>query len=180
MNHMLIAFEGERMRQRMTELFEGAGFRVTAACGSGAEVLRWCGRMSGGVILCGYKLYDRTAQELYEDLPENFSMVLLATQMQLEACEAEGICRLEAPARRSELIGSVQMLMDQMGEEPTYVPKRSEEDQRLIAQAKSLLMERNQMTEMEAHRFLQKRSMDTGAKLVQTAIKVLDGQMLLP
>ena len=30
------------------------------------------------------------------------------------------------------------------------------------------------MTEEQAHRFLQKRSMDTGAKMVQTAQLVLD------
>lgn len=179
MNHMLIAFEGEKTRQRMTEIFESTGIRVSAACGSGAEILRWCGRMSGGVILCGYKLYDMTAEELYENLPQGFSMVLLATQMQLETCEGEDICRLVAPARKSELVDSVRMLMDQQGEEPAPVPTRSQEDKLLIAKAKALLMERNQMTESQAHRFIQKRSMDTGAKMVQTAMKILDGQLVV-
>jgi response regulator NasT len=176
---MLIAFAGEKTRQHMTEIFEGIGVRVSAACGSGAEILRWCGRMGGGVILCGYKLYDMTAEELYESLPENFSMVLLATPIQLEACEGEGICRLAAPAQKSELIGSVKMLLEQMGQDSAPVPKRTSEDKLLIAQAKALLMERNRMTEEAAHRFLQKRSMDTGAKMVQTAMQILDGEFVI-
>ena len=43
-----------------------------------------------------------------------------------------------------------------------------------VRQAKAILMEVNLMTEAEAHRFLQKRSMDTGAKLADTARLVLE------
>ena len=44
-----------------------------------------------------------------------------------------------------------------------------------MERAKALLMDRNGMTEEQAHRFLQKKSMDSGAKLLQTAQMVLDG-----
>lgn len=179
MNHILIAFEGEKTRQRMTDIFESSGIRVSAACRSGAETLRWCGRMTGGVVLCGYKLCDMTAEELFENLPQGFSMVLLATPMQLEVFGYEEVCRVAAPARRSELVGSVRMLLDQLGVESAPVPTRSEEDKLLIAKAKALLMDRNHMTEEQAHRFIQKRSMDTGAKMVQTALKILDGQLIV-
>ena len=36
-------------------------------------------------------------------------------------------------------------------------------------------MDRHGMTEAQAHRFLQKKSMDSGAKLIQTAQLVLEG-----
>ena len=39
-------------------------------------------------------------------------------------------------------------------------------------------MDRNGMTEEQAHRYLQKKSMDSGAKLVQTAQLVLDSAEL--
>lgn len=71
------------------------------------------------------------------------------------------------------------MLLDQGGVEPAPVPKRSAEDKLLITRAKELLMSRNCMTEEQAHRFIQKRSMDTGAKMVQTAMKILDGQIVI-
>lgn len=178
MSRMLIAFEGAKTRQRMTDIFESIGIRVSASCGSGAEILRWCARLDRGVILCGYKLCDMTAEELFASLPYGFSMLLLATQIQLEDCSCEEVCKLVAPAHKSELIASVQMLMDQQ-EEAVFVPKRSEEDKLLIAKAKELLMTRNQMTESQAHRFIQKRSMDTGSKMVQTALKILDGQLII-
>ena len=179
MNHILVAFAGEKTRQRMTDIFESTGIRVSAACSSGAEILRWCSRMSGGVVLCGYKLMDMMADELYENLPRGFSMLLLATQMELENCYYPEICKLSAPVQQSELVDSVRMLLDQGGVEPAPVPKRSTEDKLLITRAKELLMSRNCMSEEQAHRFIQKRSMDTGAKMVQTAMKILDGQIVI-
>lgn len=52
-------------------------------------------------------------------------------------------------------------------------PQRSDAGRKDILEAKQLLMERNHMTEEEAHRYLQKTSMDSGTNLVETA------QMLL-
>ena len=43
----------------------------------------------------------------------------------------------------------------------------------MIDQAKSLLMERNNMTEEEAHRYIQKCSMDSGTNLIETAQMVI-------
>ena len=45
--------------------------------------------------------------------------------------------------------------------------------EKIVEQAKSLLMEREGLSEEEAHHQLQKRSMDSGARLVQTARRIL-------
>ncbi len=59
--------------------------------------------------------------------------------------------------------------------EPNVRPTktRSEADQRAIRQAKELLMERNRLTEEGAHRYLQKRSMETGRTMAESARMVL-------
>ena len=51
--------------------------------------------------------------------------------------------------------------------------ERSREEQDIITEAKTLLMERNNMTESEAHRYIQKCSMDSGTNLVETAQMVI-------
>jgi response regulator NasT len=50
---------------------------------------------------------------------------------------------------------------------------RNEKEQKLILEAKVLLMERNSMTEDEAHKYIQKCSMDSGNSLVETAGMVM-------
>ena len=51
---------------------------------------------------------------------------------------------------------------------------RDEGEQAVIARAKEVLMERNHMTETEAHRYVQKCSMDSGTNMVETAHMILD------
>jgi len=51
--------------------------------------------------------------------------------------------------------------------------KRTQEEQELVDRAKAILMERNQMTEDEAHRYLQKTSMDNGTSFTETAQMIL-------
>ena len=52
-------------------------------------------------------------------------------------------------------------------------PPRSDAEKKLIDDAKRLLMERNDMTEPEAFRYLQKTSMDTGRGMTDTAEMIL-------
>ena len=81
------------------------------------------------------------------------------------------------PLKVHELTGSLDMVLHQIERRKkkrrAMPPQRSDQDRKDILEAKQLLMERNHMTEEEAHRYLQKTSMDSGTNLVETA------QMLL-
>ncbi len=76
-----------------------------------------------------------------------------------------------------ELIDTVDMMvqnMERRRRQRRAVPaKRSGREQEEIREAKAVLMERNHMTEEEAHRYIQKCSMDSGTNLVETAQMVL-------
>ena len=102
-------------------------------------------------------------------------MLVLARQDVLELMDNDEIFRLPAPASRVDLLASVRMLL-QVGRrlEQRTRPQRSQEELALISQAKAVLMEVNLMSEAEAHRFLQKYSMDTGLRLAETARLILE------
>ena len=51
--------------------------------------------------------------------------------------------------------------------------ERNEKELELIKEAKRLLMDRNHMTEPEAHKYLQKCSMDSSTNMVESAQMVL-------
>lgn len=55
----------------------------------------------------------------------------------------------------------------------TQPKRRTAEEEKIINKAKALLMERNQMTENDAHKYIQKLSMDSGNNLVETAEMIL-------
>ncbi len=176
MEKIILAFEGEKTSERVRDIVENAGLASCLVCHSAAEVKRLVHKQHVTTIVCGYKLRDETAERLSDDLPITCSVLVLAVQNMLDLIEGDDVFKLAAPVARNDLLASVRMLL-QMGHrlEKFVRPQRSDGEKALIDQAKGILMDRHGMTEEQAHRFLQKKSMDSGAKLTQTAQMVLDG-----
>ena len=84
---------------------------------------------------------------------------------------------LTLPLQVNDLIDTVNMLCDAIAvrrrarrQRPA---ERNSRDLELISAAKKLLMNRNNMTEEEAHKYIQRNSMDSGIGLVEMAQMVL-------
>lgn len=170
---IVVAFENEATCRRVSEMIESSGIASCISVHSCGEVKRITNKSRINIVVCGYKLADGSAESLYEDLPPICSMLMVASTAQLEMVDEE-IFRLPAPISRGSLVASVQMMFQINRRLSKYVkPRRSDEDQHIVEQAKRLLMERHDMTEEQAHRFIQKKSMDSGAKMVQTAQMIL-------
>lgn len=131
------------------------------------------GRMRSGLVVCGFKLLDESCESIYHDLPAGCVMLMAAAPSQLKLCETRDIFKLALPARGPEILSSVRML-SQLAALRFPPPERSQEERELVGQAKQFLMEHSGMNEEQAHRFLQKRSMDSGIRLVDIARRVLD------
>ena len=174
---VIVAFENGKSRERIREILESSGTADCILCSSAAEVKRTVSQQRVAAVVCGFKLPDQTAQDLFQDLPASCAMLMVAVQGLLDLDQNEDIFRLAAPVSRGDLIASVRMLI-QFGHrlERFVRPQRTEEERETIQAAKELLMDRHGMTEEQAHRFLQKRSMESGAKLAQTAKLVLGGE----
>ena len=173
MEKVIVAFENVANCQRICDMLESGSVARTTTVHSAGEVKRLIARSDIGVVVCGYKFKDGSAERLYETLPQTCSMLVVAQQSQLDYLNEE-IFRLPAPISKAGLCASVQMLFQMNRKMNLFLrPRRNEEEERIIREAKALLMDRNQMTEEQAHRWIQKKSMDTGAKLVQTARVIL-------
>ena len=178
MQTVIVAFESGDNSTKIREILESEGEFSCLVCRSAAEVKRAVHKQHECIIVCGFKLADETCEDLFHDLPDGCFMLMVGPQARLELSGTEGIFKLRSPVRRGELLASVRML----AQFQRYIPrekgpvKRGEEEQRLIARAKTVLMDRHGMTEEQAHRFLQKQSMDNGAKLTDTARLVLADQ----
>ena len=114
-----------------------------------------------------------TASELAENLGPGTGVLVIASAANLDLCQGENLYKLPVPASRADLYASLDTLLRQR-QRSRPGPTRQEEAQKLIRRAKELLMDVNRMSEAEAHRFLQKRSMDAGLRLEQTARLVIE------
>ena len=172
MNRLIVAYEGEKQRELVRETLTSGGMAPRFVCQTGAEVIRAAHEMGRALVICGNKLRDMSADALAYDLGATAIVLVLAKNIQLDDCEHEGIFKLPAPFSRSELLTSVSMLK-QLAEKATAAPpRRTASEEAEIGEAKSILM-RTGMTESEAHRLLQRRSMESGERLVSVARRVV-------
>lgn len=95
----------------------------------------------------------------------------------MEQCLENGIVCLDMPLKVPDLINTVGMMVENIErrkrKRKNKPKERSGEERNCIDEAKKLLMFRNNMTEDEAHRYLQKCSMDSGCGLTEMAAMVL-------
>ena len=89
----------------------------------------------------------------------------------------DNLVSLAMPMKVHELLQTVEMMEGEIRRRRKLrrqMPRhRSEEDQQIISRAKEVLMDRNGFTEEEAHRYIQKRSMDNGTGLVEVSQMIL-------
>lgn len=153
------------------------GYNVSETCSLGSQIITHANDLDEGIIVCGYRFSDMHFSELNSYLPKGFEMLLIASPEKLEYCQNNNIICLPMPIRTHDLLNTLQMMTYQYQrrkkKDKDKPKQRSEEDKATIMKAKLLLMDRNNMTEDEAHRYLQKHSMDSGTNLVEMAEMVL-------
>lgn len=153
------------------------GFQVTAVCTTGAQALSQLDDLNDGIIICGYKLTDMIYRELHDCLPSGFDMLLMVSRNMMNECMDNDIVCLTMPIKVHDLVNTVHMMSQAIlrrRRRAKQTPRtRSAEETALIKEAKELLMTRNHMSEEEAHRYIQKCSMDSSTNMVETAQMVL-------
>lgn len=177
MANVIVAFSKPEDAKSIKNILVKNGFQVTAVCGSGAQTLARAEDLGSGILVCGYRLSDMLFDELSECLPSEFQMLLVVSPGKQQIVDSQNVVCLSTPLKVHDLISTLDMMLlaqsrcrKKKKQEPV---KRSEEERILLNQAKRILIERNHMTEDEAHRYIQKCSMDSGTNMIETARMVI-------
>lgn len=161
--------------KKIQRILNQHGFSDVAACANGAAALQVVNQHRYGVVISGFRLKDMFFRELLEHLPEHFQMVVMGSANAVGEAAGFGLLALAMPLKTYDLVNTVEMVFAQMERrfKKSKPKKRDEREENYINNAKLLLMERNYLTEEEAHRYIQKCSMDNGTNMVETAQMIL-------
>lgn len=177
MTNVVVVFPKIEDAKGIKNLLMRSGFSVVSVCTTGAQAISVIEDLNDGIVICGYKYLDMMYSELHDYLPKGFEMLLMASQHILTECVNNDIVCLSMPIKVHELIDTVSMMIQNVERRRKKLrekPKvRNQEEDLVLHEAKRLLMDRNNMTEDEAHRYIQKCSMDSGTNMVETAQMVL-------
>ena len=151
------------------------GYTGVFTCATAALAIQEISNHSHGLVISGYRLSDMYYLDLKESLPKNFEMLLIGSANTVNESGA-GELSLTTPLKVFDLINTVEMILGQIEwrfKRDKKKKVRSEQDEMYIKNAKSLLMERNHLTEEEAFRYIQKSSMNNSTNMVETAQMIL-------
>ena len=174
---MIVVFPKLEDAKSIRNLLVRHGYDVAAVWTQEAQVLNYADMINGGIIISGYKYPDMYYFDLKNALPPDYDMLLLASPRVCGECGDQDIIRVSMPLKVQDLMSTLEMMcasQERKRKKRKGRPRqRSEEEQKVLMEAKEVLMERNHMTEDEAHRYIQKCSMDSGNSLMETAQMVL-------
>ena len=167
MSSIIVVFPKKEIATNIRNILVRNGFDVIGVGVTGAQAVQLADNLDDGIVVCGYKMTDMLYNELRDYLPSTIEMLLIASPEK---------CSDRTPGVIS-LSNTIEMMAQSIGrrrkKRRAELKNRNPEQQALVKEAKSLLMERNNMTEEEAHRYLQKCSMESGVNMVETAQMVL-------
>ena len=168
MSSIIVVFPKKEIATNIRNMLVRNGFDVIGVGVTGAQAVQLADNLDDGIVVCGYKMTDMLYNELRDYLPSTIEMLLIASPEK---------CSDRMPFKVFDLMNTIEMMAQSIGrrrkKRRAELKNRNPEQQALVKEAKSLLMERNNMTEEEAHRYLQKCSMESGVNMVETAQMVL-------
>ena len=177
MTGIIIALPKAEDGRKLKNILVRSGHTVTAGCTTGAQAVGHAEGLDDGIVICACRLPDMMFTELQMQLPAAFELLLLASRHLLEEYAGSGCLSVAMPLQIHELLDTLAMMvhtLERRRRRRRSAPKaRSGEELSVLRKAKALLMERNHMTEEEAHRYIQKCSMDSGTNMIETAQMVL-------
>lgn len=172
MRRIILAFPKPETASKISRMLETSGYEVVAVCRSKAELLRAANTYDSALILMSFRMRDGTTNDVYDELAGDVPIAVIIKPEQQTYIEYRELFTISLPINRTILINSIEVLIGRIERRKNHKP-RDAADEKLIQKAKLKLMEEHNMSEEQAHRFMQKRSMDMGAKLTDTARMIL-------
>lgn len=175
MSDIIIAFPNPDDSKILRSILVRNGYSIVGAVASGAQAINLSDDIDYGIVICAYRLSDMQYMELRDNINESCELLLVCSPNKLGENFDENINFLPMPFKVVELVKKVGEIFDRLYYERKRKKKQQDRGDRnflTIQKAKELLIKHKKMTEPEAHKYLQKNSMENGDTIINTAKKI--------
>ena len=171
MRDVIIASANRKSAEHIKSILQRDLLFVSEIYQSGAEVLSYASIRPDAVIVCGRLSDGLPAVSLAETLPPGFDVVHLVSSSDAYQGFVSNMVELTMPL---EFVSVVRTLTQLSSDITSRKKTRSVEENDLLMLAKRRLCENYGISEREAHRKIQKMSMEQGVRLMDVARKILE------
>ena len=174
MRDVIIASANRKSAEHIKSILQRDLLFVSEIYHSGAEVLSYASIRPDAVVVCGRLSDGLPAVALAETLPPGFDVVHLVSSSDAYQGFVSNMVELTMPLDRVEFVSVVRTLTQLSSDITSRKKTRSVEENDLLTLAKRRLCENYGISEREAHRKIQKMSMEQGVRLMDVARKILE------
>lgn len=173
MREIVIASANLQASEHIRAILRGGQLFVSKILTSGKDVLAYLSDNTNALLICG-RLNDMTASYLAEMLPQGIDIILLLPSGTPQLGFKSNLITLYMPLNRVEFVDTVRLL-SLTGDADFSHKGRSDDNEELLTLAKKKLMDIYLISENDAYRILQRRSMETGIKIIELAKMIGNG-----
>ena len=184
MANVLLCFRKYETIIHIKDLMTSSGFNVLDYAMSGNEALRKIRRYNPELVVMGYEFNDMSAYEILEIFREDdaCSFLVIGNSIQSEYLNPfiskENIRILIKPIAKYSFIQSVVSLINSTRKIKKLKSKilkleKDMQNRKVVEKAKGILMDTLKISENDAHRMIQKKSMDTSTSMVNIAKRII-------
>lgn len=181
---ILIGAGKQKILKQLTQFFSSNGFYVVGEVDDGYDMLRKLHSIYPDICILDNSIKGLNYQELLEVIvyEKIAPVIVLTNEYQLQYFnrlnQEANFVPIIKPINKNQLLNTIQILIktnrniQQLEKEVTKL-KKSKDDKLVINKAKQLLMKNMNLTEEEAHRRIQKQSMDKGISKMKIAEAII-------
>lgn len=164
---------------KLNGILSGANIEADTAVHTGEEALGLCAQ-EGALVLATYCLPDMAGVELAQKLGEGSDILMIVPQ-DFDSPVPDNVLTLRNPLSPDALVQAVRVMQHCRGKIAALQKKadklsRTLEERKVVDRAKGRLMDALHLTEAQAHHHIQKKSMDSGRRIVDVAREILDAE----
>ncbi|MCM1363955.1 MAG: ANTAR domain-containing protein [Faecalibacterium sp.] len=172
MRYVIVAAASQKLSGTIEKILSQGHIAVEQFCKSGSEVMAIQSDIDNAVLICG-PLKDIPSIYLAKEIPDSWDMILLLSSNQPFPYYVSNITPINLPVNRLEFVETVRSVAEETSQvfaaKTTAKKVRSAEDTEIIESAKRKIMSSRGLSESDAHKLLQRYSMNLGISLVESA-----------
>ena len=179
---ILIADDEPLIRQDLKELLIELGYEVVGEAGDGLEALTMIDRVQPDVVILDIKMPKMDGIDVALKISDRFPVIILSAYTEhhlIEKARNAGVMAyLSKPFRAGDISPGIELAVNQFLKTSELTEQVSRlktqlETRKRIEKAKGLLMTKERLTEAQAYRSLQKKSMDKNRSMREVAEAII-------
>lgn len=174
MGYIVIAMPKYGDACRLKDIIHNNGIESDIVlCKGSREVITTIRKYDVSLLICTQTVGSMRYETLSFYLPPTIRVLLLSRENKRDII-SDNITNLKIPFKVADLTNTVRTLVcGETGISNKKRHRRSPKDQKVIDNAKLLLMNRDGLSEADAYRRIQKISMDTSTSILETSSRII-------